>query len=82
MSVPTAGQPAMPEILPPVLAKERPYVELLIGPEGGLSRDECTQAAQAGFHPWQLGSRILRTETAPVVALATLQALRLVIPTI
>ena len=75
LSVPAAGQPAMPKSLPTVLTQQSPYIELLIGPEGGLSADECQQAAKAGFEPWQIGSRILRTETAPVVALATLHAL-------
>lgn len=46
---------------------------LLIGPEGGLSSAEVDQAGQAGFSPLTLGPRILRTETAPVVALTLLQ---------
>ncbi|KAA0915762.1 16S rRNA (uracil(1498)-N(3))-methyltransferase [Psychrobacter sp. ANT_WB68] len=75
LSVPAAGQPAMPEALPAVLKQPSPYIELLIGPEGGLSADECAQAADVGFAPWQIGLRVLRTETAPVVALATLHAL-------
>jgi 16S rRNA (uracil1498-N3)-methyltransferase len=75
LSVPAAGQPAIPKSLPELLKQQSPYIELLIGPEGGLSVDECQQAANVGFEPWQIGSRILRTETAPVVALATLQAL-------
>jgi len=50
-------------------------VELLIGPEGGLDDDELTAARTAGFTPVRLGPRVLRTETAAVVALAVLQAL-------
>lgn len=50
-------------------------VALLIGPEGGLSAAEISAAGQAGFQPWQLGPRVLRTETAPVAALAVLQSL-------
>lgn len=46
---------------------------LLIGPEGGLSTTEIATAMQAGFQPWQLGPRVLRTETAPVAALTALQ---------
>lgn len=46
---------------------------LLIGPEGGLSASEVEAATAAGFAPLSLGPRILRTETAPVVALALLQ---------
>ena len=60
---PTAAQPAPPS------------VALLIGPEGGLSVAEIAQAEAAGFKPWQLGPRVLRTETAPVAALAALQLL-------
>ncbi|WP_350557724.1 16S rRNA (uracil(1498)-N(3))-methyltransferase [Psychrobacter sp. CAL346-MNA-CIBAN-0220] len=75
MSVPAAGQPAMPEKLLAILVQDLPYIELLIGPEGGLSNDECAKAEQTGFAPWQIGARVLRTETAPVVALATLHAL-------
>ncbi|MBB3105967.1 16S rRNA (uracil1498-N3)-methyltransferase [Psychrobacter luti] len=75
LSVPAAGQPLMPEALPIVLKQHAPYIELLIGPEGGLSADECTQAADVGFVPWQIGPRVLRTETAPVVALSALATL-------
>lgn len=46
---------------------------LLIGPEGGLSPAEVDAATAAGFTPLTLGPRILRTETAPVVALTLLQ---------
>ncbi|CBV40916.1 16S rRNA (uracil(1498)-N(3))-methyltransferase [Halomonas elongata] len=46
---------------------------LLIGPEGGLSHAEVDAAADAGFASLTLGPRILRTETAPVVALSLLQ---------
>lgn len=75
MSVPAAGQPATPNALPDTLKQQTPYIKLLIGPEGGLSHDECQQAQNVGFEPWQIGTRVLRTETAPVVALATLHAL-------
>ena len=49
--------------------------ELLIGPEGGLDDDELHAAQQAGFMPVRLGPRVLRTETAAVVALSVLQGL-------
>jgi 16S rRNA (uracil1498-N3)-methyltransferase len=48
---------------------------LLIGPEGGLAPAEDQAAQASGFEPVRLGPRILRTETAPVAALAVLQAL-------
>ncbi|WP_343596470.1 16S rRNA (uracil(1498)-N(3))-methyltransferase [Acinetobacter sp.] len=47
-------------------------VALLIGPEGGLSEAEIETANQAGFQNWCIGERVLRTETAPVVALSIL----------
>ncbi len=50
-------------------------VELLIGPEGGLDDDELAAARAASFTPVRLGPRVLRTETAAVVALSVLQAL-------
>ena len=75
MSVPAAGQPLQPETLSTALTQDKPYIELLIGPEGGLSNDESVQAQTVGFASWQIGNRVLRTETAPVVALATLHAL-------
>lgn len=50
-------------------------VVLLIGAEGGLAPAECEAAEASGFEPVSLGPRILRTETAPVAALAVLQAL-------
>ena len=57
------------------LASVSSKVELLIGPEGGLDDDELAAARAAGFTPVRLGPRVLRTETAGVVALSVLQAL-------
>lgn len=48
---------------------------LLIGPEGGLSTDEIKRAEAHCFMPLTLGPRVLRTETAPVVAISILQSL-------
>ncbi len=45
------------------------------GPEGGFSAAELDLAASAGFHKVALGPRVLRTETAPVVALSLIQHL-------
>lgn len=50
-------------------------VALLIGPEGGLSDSEIGVAEQAGFKALTLGPRVLRTETAPLAALAVIQSL-------
>jgi len=49
-------------------------IALLIGPEGGFSDAEIGRAQGAGFRCLQLGPRTLRTETAPLAALALLQA--------
>ena len=49
-------------------------VLLLVGPEGGLDDVECAAAIRAGFLGMQMGPRILRTETAAMVALSLLQA--------
>ena len=50
-------------------------VTLLTGPEGGFSDQEREVTKVAGFIPVRLGSRILRTETASLAALAALQML-------
>ncbi|MGQ0659107.1 MAG: 16S rRNA (uracil(1498)-N(3))-methyltransferase [Chromatiales bacterium] len=50
-------------------------VTLLIGPEGGLAAAEVAAAERAGYLPVRLGPRILRTETAALAALSTLQSL-------
>ncbi|WP_374527879.1 16S rRNA (uracil(1498)-N(3))-methyltransferase [Acinetobacter sp.] len=47
-------------------------IALLIGPEGGLSEAEIQAANEVGFMNWCIGERVLRTETAPVVALSIL----------
>ncbi len=46
----------------------RPRVALLIGPEGGFSRREAAAARAAGLGVAGLGPRILRAETAALVA--------------
>ena len=47
---------------------------LIIGPEGGFSTSEIAQA-EKNFRGVKLGPRILRSETAPIVAISILQAL-------
>jgi len=62
---------------------EKPLVELsapgteltmLVGPEGGLSPTERQLAEEKGLAGVRLGPRVLRTETAPLAALAVIQA--------
>jgi 16S rRNA (uracil1498-N3)-methyltransferase len=66
--------PQAPESLAALTANVSRVV-LLIGPEGGLSGREQLLAQRCGFKPCRLGPRTLRTETAPLAALAALQAL-------
>ncbi|HEY0197133.1 MAG TPA: 16S rRNA (uracil(1498)-N(3))-methyltransferase [Rhodanobacter sp.] len=48
---------------------------LVVGPEGGLGECDIDALQAAGFEGLRLGPRILRTETAGLAALASLQAL-------
>jgi len=61
----------------PIAAKPAPTeaFELLVGPEGGLSDRERELALSQGCEPVSLGPRTLRTETAPIAALAAIHAL-------
>ena len=60
----------------PLIGHARPAsLAFLIGPEGGLSEAEVAQAKAQGFQAARLGPRVLRTETAPVVALSVAQQL-------
>ena len=60
----------------PLASHARPSsLAFLIGPERGLSEAEVEQAKSHGFHAARLGPRVLRTETAPVVALSVAQQL-------
>lgn len=47
-------------------------VALVVGPEGGLSREEVKRLQQRGGVCVTLGSRVLRTETAALAALSVL----------
>lgn len=47
-------------------------VLLVFGPEGGLSREEIERLTEFGMKICSLGPRILRTETAPLYALAAI----------
>lgn len=45
---------------------------LIIGPEGGISEGELNKAREAGAIPVSLGRRILRAETAGLVAMSAI----------
>jgi 16S rRNA (uracil1498-N3)-methyltransferase len=64
-------EPSGSDSLPQSIAENN--CVLFVGPEGGFSTDEIDWARSNDFQIVALGSRILRTETAPVVALAILQ---------
>jgi 16S rRNA (uracil1498-N3)-methyltransferase len=50
-------------------------IVLMIGPEGGHSPDEEAQAQAAGYQIVSLGERVLRTETAGIVAVTTVHSI-------
>jgi 16S rRNA (uracil1498-N3)-methyltransferase len=62
---------------PPIGARGAPpeRLELVVGPEGGLSERERDLAQGQRFEAVSLGPRILRTETAALAALAAIHAL-------
>ena len=64
-------EPSGSDALPQSIAANN--IALLVGPEGGFSENEIAWAQCNGFQILALGSRILRTETAPVAAIAILQ---------
>ncbi|HEY3297116.1 MAG TPA: 16S rRNA (uracil(1498)-N(3))-methyltransferase [Armatimonadota bacterium] len=53
-----------------VLPSGQTDLVIFIGPEGGFTAEEVGLARESGVTPISLGSRILRTETAAVVASA------------
>ena len=52
-----------------------PSILAAVGPEGGFSAAEAAQAAACGFRLVGLGARLLRTETAAIVAATLCQFL-------
>lgn len=45
---------------------------IITGPEGGFEKEEAELAKKSGLHVCSMGERILRCETAPIVALTAL----------
>jgi len=64
-----AAERSLKQLAPPAEAT------LLVGPEGGLTVHEKQLADRAGFVPVRFGPRVLRTETAPLAAIAAMQIL-------
>jgi 16S rRNA (uracil1498-N3)-methyltransferase len=50
-------------------------IAIAIGPEGGFSLEEEASAKEAGFMALSLGPRILRTETAGIVAISAVESI-------
>jgi 16S rRNA (uracil1498-N3)-methyltransferase len=75
-----AGRPGIvldPEAATSIAALSAPAqpLDLLLGPEGGLTADEAARATRAGLDAARMGPRVLRTETASLAALAALNTL-------
>lgn len=51
---------------------DKKSILIVFGPEGGLDRSEVKVLIENDFQPISLGPRILRTETAPLYALAAI----------
>jgi 16S rRNA (uracil1498-N3)-methyltransferase len=56
-----------------LLGAEVDEVRLFVGPEGGFSAQEVSEAQSQGLLTVHLGPRILRTETAGLAAIAAIQ---------
>ena len=56
------------------VTRQAARIALAVGPEGGFSDEELSLAQQQGFTFCRLGPRMLRAETAPLAALAAIQA--------
>lgn len=68
-----AGGTAIKTVLEPWQSEveDDPKVSVFIGPEGGFTPNEIEHARTRGIVPVSLGRRILRAETAGIVAVAT-----------
>lgn len=49
-------------------------ISVMVGPEGGFEEQEVAHANNHGYRSVHIGPRVLRTETAPIAALAVIQA--------
>lgn len=54
---------------------EAKKIAVIIGPEGGFSKEEAEHAASSGAVICTLGKRIFRTETAPLAAISAIMTL-------
>lgn len=68
------GDPSSTAPLLQAAARTSGDLALLVGPEGGLTPDELTRAAGAGFVGVSLGATVLRAETAGAAAIFAIRA--------
>lgn len=61
------GQPLGESVCP-----QNNRISFVVGPEGGISEEEIKKMQQVGAVIVSMGPRILRTETAPIAAMAVL----------
>ena len=52
--------------------KDKQSIALLVGSEGGFTKEEVEKAKEKGIEVFSLGKRILRAETASIASLAYL----------
>ena len=55
--------------------READQVALLVGPEGGIGKEEAASAISQGWRPLSLGPRILRAETAALAAVTVVMTI-------
>lgn len=55
--------------------QENETISILVGAEGGFSKEEVQYAISLGYHSISLGKRILRSETAAIASVAFLSML-------
>lgn len=65
-------RPDVPSLRTAARNRNNEAIHVLVGPEGGWTSDETAMLVDRGAAPVSLGARILRAETAALVALAML----------
>lgn len=67
------NQKSIRDVMDDPRAREVNNFFVVVGPEGGLSRDEVAEAQKAGFLSVSLGKQILKVETAAAAILSIIQ---------
>jgi len=66
-------QMSIKDILSDQTRAQAKNIFIIVGPEGGLSKDEIWQAKEAGFISVSLGKQILKVETAALAIISIIQ---------